>query len=425
MSKKLQFLYALLNKPTKTLVIVVLCGILIRLVLMPITYHDDLLSATLREALYVFEGAYGLGNFSELLVSGYLKLTQSLFYELPDSLSMLQNINSISINEKGQAAFLASRTVFRYLFLLKIPFLIADIGVLILLWKFFDDYKKRLTAVALWAVNPFVLYPVFVWGRHEIFPILCIMAALYLIKKNSRFIWPMILLGVAIHFRSTFLLLLPFFALYCGKDWKGWLAYSVIPFITFNILSAVFTCHSCSLQLTLGGGYSAKFTNYLFAGSIGNDFTSTGLFIVSYVLVFYFFLNEKFKKTLSFKKLVNYSLIGMFTFYAFSTFHPHYIAWLSPVFILSAVMNRKLIPFVFFLFGALILFADIYFGPYSALYLFLPFNSEFVAVIGGICNQLKFINWPKEYLVTISHTFFVVVMLIITLIIFKDNESKD
>jgi uncharacterized membrane protein len=73
-------------------------------------------------------------------------------------------------------------------FIVKIPFLISDILVALLLYKIVGEYtgKKSLAQVAaiLWLLNPFVIWISASWGMWDTLPALFSLAAMYLLIKR-------------------------------------------------------------------------------------------------------------------------------------------------------------------------------------------------------------------------------------------------
>jgi hypothetical protein len=87
-------------------------------------------------------------------------------------------------------------------FLVKVPFLLSDILITILLYKIVLDYKKdkafASSAALLWFLNPFVIFISSTWGMWDTMPALFSLASFYFLSKKRIAISAICLsLGVA------------------------------------------------------------------------------------------------------------------------------------------------------------------------------------------------------------------------------------
>jgi hypothetical protein len=115
-------------------------------------------------------------------------------------------------------------------FVVKVPFLISDVLVTLLLYKIVKELTKSKraaeTAALLWFLNPFVIWISAVWGMWDTLPVLFSLAALYLVsKKRFAFSAVCLSLGVALKLYPALFLLPLAFYLYrssaVSERWKN------------------------------------------------------------------------------------------------------------------------------------------------------------------------------------------------------------
>lgn len=377
---------------------------------MPITIHHDLLCTTWRASLLTFGDSFQVAYFSEYTISLFLTLFKSFFHALPQDLAMgVQNTFSIGPDALAYSVFLNSKEVFRYLFLLKSPYLIFDLIFLVAILKF---YKKNIWMVLFWAINPFVLYSSYMWGRYEIFPILfCFLSWVVAGKpniKNYDYL-SMFLLGLAISYRVSFILFLPILLIYLSRDWKHSIKLFITAIIPYIFLS--------KLIILLGGGKSVdEYVELIFRGKIGEGFNSISIFIMGYLAVLYFAIREKLRQTLNYKRTIFFLALSIFTFYASALFLPQYLAWITPAALMLIYYERKMLPLFIALFVVFFFLTDFYFGCYTSVCLLSeavnpPFANAFFSIKTQFNQKLS-----DGTMFSIFHSVFIAILFFISLI---------
>lgn len=414
--RQLQYSFLFIYKH-KVAFVFILFGILVRLLLMPSAVHDDMLSSTWREHLLVFQGNFKVSDLMELLMSGYMELIKPLLTDLPSLLNRASA--NVSTGTVSYSSFVNNRHALRDLFLLKVPYLLFDLASLILIWKILKERAEKFRGIMFWALNPIALFAVFMWGRFETLPIFfTLLAFFYANKKNA---WLSLLaLSLAVSSRTGYILFLPFFLIYFGKNWKN-----TIMLLLIGIIPPLLTSHILGL---LGGGSLLNtlqdgFLDFTINGQISTGFTAIAINLVIFPLILYLFYSGQDK--MNFKRLVNFSTIGLFSFFAFSYFHPQYLSWITPCVVLALALNKKIAwPFIGMT-VAFFLMIDIYFGSARTTGLFLPLDPSLFTIIGGLQNQSLFVNWQTSSLITIFHSLFVLMLGVISFILYKDaNKAK-
>ncbi|MCK4419460.1 hypothetical protein KAV79_06600, partial [Candidatus Aerophobetes bacterium] len=143
-----------------------LIGLLIRLTFMPIAMHFDLLSVYQRSSLIAYRGVLwvGLGQTLVHYIHAFFLL---IFKPLMPYLESALPGRTGSASWLGWGAFAIHSNVFRTLFLLKIPYLIFDLGCAFLLLAILQDHKKGVTAFKFWMLNPVIIFSAFIFSRYE------------------------------------------------------------------------------------------------------------------------------------------------------------------------------------------------------------------------------------------------------------------
>ncbi len=217
-------------------------GLLLRLAVMPLTFHDDLvfLQYPLRQ---IADGQ--LNIFSDYsshydVYSNHFASYPPLYFYLAGLFRVGANFFSPALNNwlehcwaiyaavaSGKAASLAPGAsyfsdpagflLYRNLFLTKAHYLLFDILAAVLILRLVRDPRRKLLALALWAFNPFTLITVYVQGQHDLMTTALVVLALFLCMRRRP--GPALaLLSVGVMIKVYPLLLIPpVLALYGGN----------------------------------------------------------------------------------------------------------------------------------------------------------------------------------------------------------------
>ncbi len=123
------------------------------------------------------------------------------------------------------------------LFLLRVPIVFADIGILLVLVSWFKRYQKRVL-ILYWA-SPVLFYISYIHGQLDAIPIFFLFAFLYALVKEYDYL-ALILLGFAIAAKTGMVVILPLVVVYLYKERKGspWLLFKIIiPCIVFTVVT--------------------------------------------------------------------------------------------------------------------------------------------------------------------------------------------
>lgn len=296
-------------------------------------------------------------------------------------------------------AFVIDPSIFRYLLVLKFPYLVLDIGIAFLIREFFKDKKKGNLAFTLWLFNPFTIFLIYAYSNIDIFPVaLTLLSFLYL--KKGKSLSAAVSLGIAAGFKLYPLLIIPFLFLY-GKTLKEKLILSVTPLLIFLAICAPFFSAAFVHSALISG---------LSTGIFKSEFVTLGVSIL-------FFWALIFDKKMN---IFNYWVVLFLIIFSFALFHVQWLLWLAPFLVIIAVKKPYLTILIFalalFSFSIPILYQDRFMTlgllrAYSIYFDLLP--TPFV-VIQKIYDPAN--------LLAIFHSIFAGGSLVLTYRLFKQKQ---
>lgn len=315
-----------------------LLAILIRLLLMPFYFHPDIKtyhfqSSFLREGVlniysYLLDNKQRLPLKEEFV---YFPLTYLFLgaYQIAaspilgnDFNSWLSDASVESVNKVG---------TFRYLFVLKFPYLIFDLMVAFLLIKFFDSELQKKRAFVLWLFNPFSLSLIYLFSNLDIIPVLLSLISL-LFFKNQRFLLSGLILALAIGFKAYPILFLPFLILNI-KDLKKAVLMTVVTLGTVVII--------------IGPFWSTAFLNSAFVSGLTTRLAFPGIPIGfgEALMIGVVLLSVLFFSALNAKKSIEgswyYLLAVLLIIFSSIHFHIQWLLWIIPFLILFLVYQKE------------------------------------------------------------------------------------
>lgn len=101
------------------------------------------------------------------------------------------------------------------IFVYRIPVLLADIGILIILLRWLRKYSRQV--LILYWLSPVLFYINYIHGQLDVIPIACLFISAYFLMKE-KFWFSAIVLGIAISSKTNIFLILPFFFVYYLKN---------------------------------------------------------------------------------------------------------------------------------------------------------------------------------------------------------------
>ncbi len=346
-----------------------IAGILIRLALIPFTVHIDAYRIYSRSYDAVSTGQWFAWN-SQILIqlvhNVWFAMIQPLLPHSSGIWSSTAGDIGIGAQPADYARFLAYPHLARALFLMKLPYFLADLGTGYVLTRLVERCWRR-RVLALWLLNPVVIFVSAVFGRHDSLAVLAVMLSALLAIRGRRYAGMFLLgLGAAARFFPAFLA--PFYAFAFRRTRRellvliGGLA-SIWLVIEFTMLAIT----GSSPTLTLLNRY--PHVEYLFDMSLAPG-VGGRLFIFpfGYTLLLLWFVERGSRSP---DDYIPISAAVMLVLFALTHFHPQYSIWIVPFLVLTMYQDTRLIAYHAIQILLLALFT-FQFGPTATWDLFQP-----------------------------------------------------
>lgn len=358
---------------------------------MPISAHSDLFAINAYPPLLFQEGVMDIFSYVKTNVNHanfqyYPPLTYFTFGLFHSTYPIFSNTfidwmkqirilqaDAVGIQANYYIVKAHNQYIFRDLFLAKLPYLVFDIGSVIVIMKFL---KKRLVSknsILVWLFNPVLLYSVYTFGQFEAIPNFFIFLAFFLLLKNPY--WCVFFLGISAAYKNYALVFaLPTILIYGDSIKKKLILLTILflPTIVFiiptainNINEAIFTLVPKSFLY-----YKRELSGWPLYSHILKYITA----FISYLFVL--LLANKLKLKNKFNLSVGLGLSAMlFLITLAPRTHFHYLLWFTPLLFLWFKKTKTLI--------LVILVQALSFASYQILAielqagLFAPINPEY------------------------------------------------
>lgn len=309
----------------------VLIAIIIRVVIMPFFGHVDVLSEARRIYFWDIQGIYFddiSRNATSIFQLLFFKVT-SIFIDNKEMLFAHADMQNSTAHPIEYFEFVSQQNIFRALFVIKLPFLVADLITAWAIYVYCDRSPGARNAVLFWLFNPICIYAFYIFGRFESIPIMFCMLSLLALKRHNLLL-AAVMIGLSINSRELYIFLGPLFvALVCSPSCRE---YSLLNRIT--AIAIVGFAVAVSVQLiSIAGGDLDAFGREV--SSIASESRVEHLFqfIVGSYLVFpmvYFVIllyawNSKIE--LERKALLLYGFVLM-AFFCLSSHTAYYTSWM-------------------------------------------------------------------------------------------------
>jgi hypothetical protein len=334
-----------------TITKLLILAVFIRVLLMPFFYHPDIKT-------YNFQSSFlgqGVFNIYSYLIENrtilplkeefvYFPLTYYFLgsYQVVISPLLGEDFRNFLFDASAQS--LERVGVFRYLFLLKLPYLIFDVLTGFVLMSFFRDRSLRKKAFIFWLFNPFSLYIIYIYSNIDILPVFFSSLSLLLLGKIdlenddtlllNRIIKSGLLLAIASGFKAYSFIFLPFILLYI-KNWRKRLVYLSSSLGLFLLIILPFLPSADFRASTLVSGLTTRIINPGISLNFGESILIAVLF-----LGILFFVNFS-KPKISFENLIFSLFISLLIVFSFIHFHIQWILWILPFVTLILVKHTN------------------------------------------------------------------------------------
>ena len=403
----------------------ILIGVFIRLLVIPFTFHGDMIWINTIPHLLshgewdVYKTAKDVLNQNyyppmALIFFGLVQLflrTISTDYEQFTHNLIVFNIEDI----------LAFHSLFKILFLLKLPYLIFDGLSLALAAKLLQNSIQKSSFILFWVLNPVSIYGTYMVGQFDLIPSSLVFLAFYCCSKRGLETYAPLALATGCLFKIFPIVFLPMVTLIIGNNFKSCIRYlfiGVFPVVAFYMF----------FYLTSGPSVLKLFSDMSYNTDITFDFKTLllrSLQALTYALVcWHIFQNNKAHVDLN--TLSQYFLIIYFAvFWGLYIQWTHYLIWLMPFLIFYAIESnpRK---YLYYALLVIIFLAGLHtrslcFG------IFAPLNPDFFSSLPSLRDITGYIFNQKIYDIVIDLLFkgitgTIVFFLLIEL--FSDRTQK-
>ena len=327
---------------------IILLAILIRVIIAPFFYHPDIKSQhyhfqfftqriyNIYDYLYQNKSTLGYKDTFNYLPLPYYTfgITQRL------SKPFLSNGFYVWLNDWGENRNNHPNIIF-YMFLLKIPYLILDIFMGILLFKIYKNVK----VLYLWLFNPISIYLIYILGNFDILPTFLTVLSFYFLKKEKLF-YSYLFIGIAIALKVYPIIFLPLIYFYKPKNFIKNFKFVGISLLPIIITIIPFIAQTSFIESFLGSGLTQKILEF--------KLFKLPIFPIFYliILINYFFSKSKYKFEIASTQI-------FFIFIGLVKFHPQWIIWFFP-FILVLFINSNIYNKILFIIFFILIFTYIF-----------------------------------------------------------------
>ncbi|MCR4305698.1 MAG: glycosyltransferase family 39 protein, partial [Candidatus Daviesbacteria bacterium] len=333
--------------------IILILGILIRIFLSFATFHPDI------QAISVAGKVVSEGNILNL----YDFSSAENVFNYPPLIYWFFGLTSL---------FFGSN-----LWLLKLPYLIFDLLVALLLYRLVDP-KKALLAFGLWIFNPVNLYATYMMGQFDILPTFFSVLSIYLAFKGKLNL-AAVALGVGIAFKLyPVFLVIPLILL--GKGLWTKIKLLILTALPYLVSILPYLSSKSFRSVALFANQSSK---SLYAGIPVSGGESILLFPAFLLLFYLLILGLKIKID-----LWRLFLIPLALFFIFTHFHPQWLIWITPflVLVLARDQFKNIIPVLIILaswIGSLFFFdSSLTLGMFAPIFPALKNTADIWTILG-------------------------------------------
>lgn len=343
----------------------IILGIIIRLILSVITYHPDISIFIIAGKTILIDGHLTSFYDTELpkqLVFNYPPLAYfipSLIY-LP-FISILENSFDKIINTRPETY------IYFPLLIFKLPMILADISIIFLIKKFFNNIDTANKAQLLWIFNPLAIYVSSMMGQVDI--IITLLFVLSIISfKSKKYILTSFLIGLSALIKPVGLILIPLIFVYQQLRNHNFLKSAYILFVGFGtfILGIIpFISSPAFRHYALMADQTSK---SVYAGITIASGHVIPWFFISFLTIVHFLILKRISLISALSGAILASLV-------FSHFHPQWFIWATPFILYQLVKTKKIIIWFCAVFAWLIIVFS--FDPSLHLNMFLFLTTTF------------------------------------------------
>ncbi len=229
-----------------------------------------------------------------------------------------------------------------YKLALAVAYFISGWLVLLILRRAgFSEKNSRLGAF-IWFTSPVAIYSTYIFGQYDILTLVFVLAGVYFYIKNNN---PLFIFFFAIALTFKYYSLLIFFPLLLLKEKRigVLIKYSFFYFLPVLIVILPFLPSNAFREYVFG----FVGPTHIFLAELNLQYLSLKLFIVLWIAVAAWAYFTDVKERTDLFKWMNYlASLVMFLLFGLSFFHPQWLLFATPFWVMSALYNKR---FEFFL----------------------------------------------------------------------------
>ncbi len=311
-------------------------AILLRLLIIPFFFHPDIKTyhfqaSFLRQGVvdiypYLIENREKLPLKEEFV---YFPLTYFFLggYQALVSPLLGSNFTDWLADASGRAV--ESSEIFRYLFFLKLPYLVLDILIAFVLMQFFKKKKDQKKVFTIWLFNPFTLVLLYFFSNVDIIPVFLVLLGLLAMKKEKP-AFASFFLALAVGFKAYPVLFLPL-VLANTQKWAD-----KIKSLTVFVLTCLVIILPFWSPAFAASSFASGLTNRILEAGVSISGGEKILIVPVALLILYLF--AWYKKEISPWK---YFFAALLLVIPFIHFHIQWLFWAAPFFAIVWVKQNK------------------------------------------------------------------------------------
>lgn len=330
---------------TKKILLTLFLAVILRLILMPITLHPDLLGHSFGAYFFAYEKKinlydtladlppthplvknFGVGDMFiypplTYYTLGIFRILVKPFTDPKFIPWLMENLSKIHSYPQ----------LYQQLFFFKLPYLFLDIGLAFIISALFDEPRKKKIAFVLWLFNPLTIYVSFMVGQLDLLPTFFTVLSLYLFKKKRGY-WSMISIGIAASYKMYPLFLLFPLAFLISEKFIERIKLVFTGLFPFVFFMAPYLSSSAFRAMV----FSPKSQKMLFMGWPVSGAEVIYPFIL-FLTIFYFYSFYS-------KKRLNPALVFsaiLLLIFSVTHYHPQWFLWVTPFLIIEMVENEN------------------------------------------------------------------------------------
>lgn len=407
----------------------IMLGLILRFIVMPLAMHPDILHIYYHPYFLASKGvgdiySYQADFFKEhryhyyapstyLFFGSYLYLVRPF---LPGFDTFMEDVRQVTDQGGGHSGHYLrglshKEHLFRFLFLMKLPYLCFDLALLGLLVRFRKDIK----IVKFWALNPVLIYVSCLFGQFDVIPTFFIVLAAYLAFKEKNSL-AMICLGLGSGLKNFPLFLILPMAVYLGRDLKGIIKYALLGLLPLVVMLMPY--YFLSEGKVMGAFFSQRISTRLgLAGGWGT--LRLSLFMLGYLMLNLGLLKESVRRRLGELWPIKISFFVLALLFITMPISFHYFIWITPLVLILAL--KKIILWLYGG-GVISLGLATVVGKNMWLGLFSPIYPEFFMGLPSLDEVIKKFL-PYHPVQQFSALCFSGILVWISLLIWQENSS--